>query len=319
MPLIECAPSAMTSIEGEVGEASGDLAPSSPRRAVASEESTGVRFRGGAIPAKSTEEVLKELQQLWSREREIRERNPERPVVKPPVVPVKPERGGAGFGVRHLFLAMALLSIALVTLLAVFHSSATPPVDAAASQGKQVTYGSVIKLQHERTKFRLHSHEVPYGSGSGQQSVTAFPGVEDGNSHWIVHPVADEEHEQGDVIPNGSTVRLQHVRTRKWLHSHHHQSPISGNLEVSAFGGEEQSDTGDYWKLEIEGKGAVWMQDQKVRLRHVDTNGYLHSHDKKYSRIVQGQQEVCGVAKKNADNVWTAAEGIYFLPKSKLV
>lgn len=49
----------------------------------------------------------------------------------------------------------------------------------------QVTYGSVIKLQHERTKYRLHSHEVPYGSGSGQQSVTAFPGVEDGNSYWV--------------------------------------------------------------------------------------------------------------------------------------
>lgn len=47
----------------------------------------------------------------------------------------------------------------------------------------------------------------------------------------IVSP-SDEEHEQGDVIPNGSIVRLQHVRTRKWLHSHLHQSPISGNLEV---------------------------------------------------------------------------------------
>lgn len=49
----------------------------------------------------------------------------------------------------------------------------------------QVTYGSVLKLQHERTKFRLHSHEVPYGSGSGQQSVTGFPGVEDANSYWV--------------------------------------------------------------------------------------------------------------------------------------
>lgn len=143
-----------TSIEGEVGKASGDLAPSSPRSAVASEESTGVRFRGGAIPAKSPEEVLKELQQLWSREREIRERNPERPVVKPPVVPAKPERGGAGFGVRHLFLAMALLSIALVTLLAVFHSSATPPVDAAASQGKQVRS---IARSHHLMRFALRA------------------------------------------------------------------------------------------------------------------------------------------------------------------
>ena len=29
-----------------------------------------------------------------------------------------------------------------------------------------------------------------------------------------------------------------------------------------------------------------------MRLQHVDTKGYLHSHDKKYSHIVAGQQEV---------------------------
>ncbi|KAG8054839.1 hypothetical protein GUJ93_ZPchr0001g30506 [Zizania palustris] len=48
----------------------------------------------------------------------------------------------------------------------------------------EITYGSVIKLMHERTKFRLHSHDVPYGSGSGQQSVTSFPNVDDANSYW---------------------------------------------------------------------------------------------------------------------------------------
>lgn len=39
---------------------------------------------------------------------------------------------------------------------------------------------------HEKTKFRLHSHEVPYGSGSGQQSVTGFPDVDDANSYWVL-------------------------------------------------------------------------------------------------------------------------------------
>jgi dolichyl-phosphate-mannose--protein O-mannosyl transferase len=212
---------------------------------------------------------------------------------------------------------MALISIILVCSLVIFHNSASLPVE-AATKGNEVTYGSVLKLQHERTKFRLHSHEVPYGSGSGQQSVTGFPGVEDANSYWMVQIVESDshiEHEQGDVIPNGSIIRLRHVRTRKWLHSHLHQSPISGNLEVSAFGGEEQTDTGDNWRLEIEGKGNIWLRDQKVRLQHVDTKGYLHSHDKKYSHIVAGQQEVCGVMKKNADNVWSAAEGIYFPAK----
>lgn len=42
---------------------------------------------------------------------------------------------------------------------------------------------------HERTKFRLHSHDVPYGSGSGQQSVTGFPEVDDANSYWVSNPL----------------------------------------------------------------------------------------------------------------------------------
>jgi dolichyl-phosphate-mannose--protein O-mannosyl transferase len=40
---------------------------------------------------------------------------------------------------------------------------------------------------HEKTKFRLHSHDVPYGSGSGQQSVTGFPTVDDSNSYWVFY------------------------------------------------------------------------------------------------------------------------------------
>lgn len=42
----------------------------------------------------------------------------------------------------------------------------------------------------------------------------------------------------------------------------------------------------------IEGSGKTWKQEQRVRLQHIDTGGYLHSHDKKYSRIAGGQQEV---------------------------
>ena len=38
-----------------------------------------------------------------------------------------------------------------------------------------VTCGSTIKLTHRPSGYRLHSHEIPYGSGSRQQSVTGFP------------------------------------------------------------------------------------------------------------------------------------------------
>ncbi|KAL6993106.1 hypothetical protein U1Q18_011225 [Sarracenia purpurea var. burkii] len=126
-------------------------------------------------------------------------------------------------------MAFSFFALAIFLFLTL-DSDYTPPVS-AASEGVQITYGSVIKLMHERTKFRLHSHDVPYGSGSGQQSVTGFPNVDDSNSYWIVRPVPDSYAKQGDTIKMGTIVRLQHMRTRKWLHSHLHASPISGNLE----------------------------------------------------------------------------------------
>lgn len=43
----------------------------------------------------------------------------------------------------------------------------------------------MIKLQHERYKLKLHSHEVTYGTGSGQQSVTGFIGDGDANDYWV--------------------------------------------------------------------------------------------------------------------------------------
>ncbi|KAK1293628.1 Stromal cell-derived factor 2-like protein [Acorus calamus] len=193
------------------------------------------------------------------------------------------------------------LSLFLYLGLDVDGGSAATAASTARDDGVQITYGSAVKLMHERTKFRLHSHDVPYGSGSGQQSVTGFPNVDDSNSYWIVRPQPDSSAKQGDVIKSGTIIRLQHMRIRNartWS-------------KVSCFGGDGVSDTGDFWRLQIEGSGKTWRQDQRVRLQHVDTGAYLHSHDKKYSRIAGGQQEVCGVGEKRPDNVWLAAEGVY--------
>lgn len=56
----------------------------------------------------------------------------------------------------------------------------------AATNLEYVTCGSVIKLVNNNYKTRLHSHDIKYGSGSGQQSVTAVDDREDGNSYWAV-------------------------------------------------------------------------------------------------------------------------------------
>lgn len=49
-----------------------------------------------------------------------------------------------------------------------------------------VTCGSTLKLMNVDYKVRLHSHDIKYGSGSGQQSVTGTSAKEDGNSYWLV-------------------------------------------------------------------------------------------------------------------------------------
>lgn len=190
---------------------------------------------------------------------------------------------------------------------------ALPALAAAAGDAPQVTCGSVIKLAHFGTKYLLHSHEIAYGSGSGQQSVTGYPTGDDANSLWIVRGPKEASCLQGAAISSETQIRLQHAGTRKYLHSHHFQSPLSGNQEVSAFGGDDQSDYGDVWQVEWTQAGSAWQRDQKVRLRHPQTGMYLASSNQRYQRPIAGQQEIYGRSK---EDWWTATEGLYFPMRS---
>jgi dolichyl-phosphate-mannose--protein O-mannosyl transferase len=83
----------------------------------------------------------------------------------------------------------------------------------------------------------LHSHSIAYGSGSGQNSVTAHGAKDDQQSLWTIKEGhGDAVCEVGTPVRCGDTVQLQHVATGKNLHSHHFKSPISNNQEVSGFG-----------------------------------------------------------------------------------
>jgi len=39
-----------------------------------------------------------------------------------------------------------------------------------------------------------------------------------------------------EPIACGSMIRMEHLSTKKNLHSHHFSSPLSGNQEISAYG-----------------------------------------------------------------------------------
>jgi hypothetical protein len=54
-------------------------------------------------------------------------------------------------------------------LLSLWLASMIPASYAISSDHQKVTCSSAVKLTHKATTFKLHSHDVKYGSGSGQQ------------------------------------------------------------------------------------------------------------------------------------------------------
>lgn len=77
--------------------------------------------------------------------------------------------------------------------------------------------------------------------------------------------VQEEPCEQQSPIKKNQIIRMNHVTTGKWLHSHNLASPLSQNAEVSAYGAPSKSDTGDYWVVSWDGSGKTWQRDAKVR------------------------------------------------------
>ncbi|KJH53251.1 MIR domain protein [Dictyocaulus viviparus] len=190
-----------------------------------------------------------------------------------------------------------------------------------------VTCGTVLKLANTNEGSRLHSHDVKYGSGSGQQSVTAVGNSDDVNSHWQIYPpfcrlasvifafyvkfvALKGSCGRGDPIKCGDKLRLKHLTTGCFLHSHHFQAPLSKHYqEISCFGGGSQSDTSDDWQIICDSD--EWMESEAVKFKHVETGVYLALSGQQFGRPIHGQREVVGTDSLTNTGKWKAAEGVY--------
>lgn len=183
-----------------------------------------------------------------------------------------------------------------------------------ASKAEFVTCGTILKLMNTDLRLRLHSHDVKYGSGSGQQSVTAVDAADDSNSHWLVRPATSETCKRGAPIKCNTVVRLQHVATKKNLHSHYFSSPLSSNQEVSCYGDEDgEGDSGDNWTVVC--NNDYWRRDTPVKFRHVDTAAYLAGSGRTFGRPISGQGEIVGVSSQYGSYTdWQAKEGLFVHP-----
>ncbi|KAE8634721.1 hypothetical protein XENTR_v10002412 [Xenopus tropicalis] len=196
----------------------------------------------------------------------------------------------------------------LLNLCSILHRGQGSEEDA-----EYVTCGSVVKLLNSRHNVRLHSHDVKYGSGSGQQSVTGVEASDDANSYWRIRGKTDADCSRGEPIKCGQAVRLTHVNTGKNLHTHHFPSPLSNN-QVSAFGDNGEGDDLDAWMVQC--SDTLWEREESVRFKHIGTNVYLTITGEQYGHPIRGQREVHGITNPNAHNYWKVMEGVFLKQSS---
>ncbi|XP_076752584.1 stromal cell-derived factor 2 [Xylocopa sonorina] len=177
-----------------------------------------------------------------------------------------------------------------------------------------VTCGSALKLMNVDYKVRLYSHDIKYGSGSGQQSVTGTSANEDGNSYWLVKAGTMKQCTRGVPIKCGEIIRLEHTATKKNLHSHLESSPLSGKQEISAYGDSKgEGDNGDNWLLVCHTE--FWRRDEPIMLKHVDTDAYLTVSGRVYGKPINGHSEVVGEYSPNLPHLhWITTDGVFIHP-----
>jgi dolichyl-phosphate-mannose--protein O-mannosyl transferase len=183
----------------------------------------------------------------------------------------------------------------------------------------QITCNSSLKFTHVQTGFHLTSSEINWGSGSGQQSVTATSTPGDSTSLWMI-----AEPDQKDICTAGtamvcnSVIRLTHLLTGKNLHSHEFKSPLTGQQEVSAFGTDGQGDGGDDWRVVCASGKQEWVSGVPFHLQHVPTGRYLSASDQ--ARFTQqncpncpivGQLEVAAVTGQKEGGKWVVQRGVF--------
>lgn len=196
-----------------------------------------------------------------------------------------------------------------------------------SSMSEPVTCGSVIKIIHKETGHHLHSHPIAWGSGSGQQSVTTTGSNNDAGSLWVIKEASTSSDicSVGTPIKCNEIIRLEHVSTGKNLHSHLFKAPLSGNQEVSGFGGDENinGDTGDNWRVVCGPGETYWGRGAPISFSHADTGKFLYSSGAaKFTASncgqgcpIMGQNEVSAGAGNVIKTRWETGQGVYFPPK----
>jgi len=195
--------------------------------------------------------------------------------VKPPFTTLPPR----SYSVRletlknhKVFQEMKLVGITVMDILGnVETSKKLINLDCETGDESSLDHEIDVRIQHCLTGKFLSSLPTYYTHphSSRQQKVICVDKEAIDESHFVWTLRSCQK-----IPKTGQMIHLLHKKSKNFLHSHAgHPSPLSDQQEVTSYPIED--DNNNYWKIEELDDSVLG----KVRLEHILTKQYLHSHD----------------------------------------
>lgn len=163
----------------------------------------------------------------------------------------------------------------------------THAANASSHTGGNIVVGAVVSLKHNNSGRFLSSQGINYQSGSGQQQITSNQWNVTETEKWqFLSGFNQPQANHGTPLNFDQVVRLRHLATGRYLHSHPNiHSPVSRFQEVSGYGSDNHSDDNDNWVIEkfnYSGSNECRVLDVSgaFKLKHCTTGAYLYSHER---------------------------------------
>lgn len=190
-----------------------------------------------------------------------------------------------------------------------------------ASMPKDVSFGAIVTLKNHRTGggyLHSHWHLYPENIGAKQQQITTYA-HKDENNRWLVKLYNDDEkigfNDTVRYIKHGDMIRLEHVPTRRNLHSHREPAPITKkHYQVTGYGENGTGDYNDVWKVFVDGGSdgnVVSAVTSKIKLVHVLQHCVLTTSNKQLPKWAFEQHEVtCSPNLRDTNSYWNVEDNI---------
>jgi len=185
-----------------------------------------------------------------------------------------------------------------------------------------LAYGAEVTIKNNRiggAYLHSHWHLYPEGVGAKQQQVTTYS-HKDSNNRWIVKHGVESQRPDDIFVRDGDLIRLEHIMTKRNLHSHFELAPITKrHFQVTCYGENGTGDANDIWRIQKEVSSRVSGNDDRIftvrtrfRLIHLLTNCALHSHSKQLPKWGYEQMEVtCNPKLFDRNNYWNIEDNQY--------